>query len=359
MSKHISKKATASRRSKNVNFLQKISYQGVYDLPTTVELVRYNAQQVVEKILQPGQSMRHEISKDSISWFKITGFSDVQRISEICKEFGIHRFDIKDLFSGLKVSKIVTYDKATFVMMSGCFFGGDDRLEIEQIAFILGENYIISFQEASSPIFEDVVSAIKEGRGQLRERLADYLLYILLNETHSSFINAITKMNEKLDQTEDDLIDQQLTDKSIMYFFRDKRRDSALIRRSIMPMREEFDNLMHNGNGLIDDQNLVYFNDFDDRLRTTLEELEIMNEAINSLMDLYFNNNNLKMNDIMKRLTVISTIFIPLTFMVGVWGMNFDLMPELKWKYGYFYSWGVLVVIAVLAFIFLKKKRWL
>jgi len=357
MSKHSTKKTTPAKRIKKSSFLQNLSYLGGYDVSTTIELVRYNTQHVVSRTIQNEQHMQDEIQDGYISWFRVTGFSDVTRISNICSTFGIHRFDIKDLFSNLEVTKIVTYDKATFIMMTGCFLK-DDNLQVEQIAFILGKNYIISFQEVASPIFDDVISAIKESRFQLRENKADYLLYILLNGVHSRYIDNISQINDKVDEIEERLIEERLSDKTIMQFFRNKRKEYALLRRSITPFREEYNNLLHNANNLIDNSSLIYFNDFDDRLRTTLEELEILNESISSLMDLYFNNNNLKMNDIIKRLTIVSTIFIPLTFMVGVWGMNFKFMPELEWEYGYLFSWGILLVVALIAIFFLKKKRW-
>lgn len=169
----------------------------------------------------------------------------------------------------------------------------------------------------------------------------------------------IGKISMKLDEMEDKLIHQEDTDKNVMGFLRMRRSDYAVIRRSIMPLREEYVNLLHNSNNLILDDNIMYFNDFDDRLRTTLEELEIMHETLASLIDLYFNNNNLRMNEIIKRLTIVSTIFIPLTFMVGVWGMNFKFMPELEWEYGYVVSWLILIVIAIIAILFLKRKKWL
>ena len=358
MSKQEQKRAERRRTEKKANFLQNLSYQGPFNIPTTVELIRYNQQQLITKIIHSDQQMQDEIMSGSVSWFKVTGFSDVAYISNICKTFGIHRFDIRDLFSNLQVTKIVTYENVTFTMMTGCFIE-NGQLGTEQIAFILGKGYIISFQEAPSPIFDDVILAMKESRAQIREKGADYLLYILSNGIHSLFIDAIARINNELDDMEDRLIELELTDRSIMRFFRKKRTDYALIRRSIVPIREEFDNLLRNSNRIIDDDSIVYFNDFDDRLRTTLEELELLNESIGSLMDLYFNNNNLKMNDIIKRLTIVSTIFIPLTFMVGVWGMNFEIVPEFKWKYGYLFSWGVLISIAVIAILFLKKKKWL
>jgi len=346
-----------SQRIKRSDFLQNLTYLGSYNVPSTVELIRYNEHEVVTSLIQPDKPIADEIKQDYVSWFRVTGFSDVNRINNICKAFGIQRFDIKDLLSDLQVTKIVAYEKSTFIMASGCFVD-DHRLKVEQIAFILGKNYIVSFQEYPSTIFDDVIAAIKDSRFQLRDNKADYLLYILLSGVHSQQIDDIYQMNNELDEMEDLLIERQLTDRAIMKFFRDKRKNSALLRRSIFPLREEFSNLMHNPNGLIDNANLIYFNDIEDRLRTSLEEIEMLNDTIASLMDLYFNNNNLKMNDIIKKLTIVSTIFIPLTFMVGVWGMNFRIMPELEWKYGYIFSWGIMIIIAIIAILFLKRKRW-
>jgi len=346
------------RKRGNTHVLQNLSYQGSYDIPTKIEMVRYNARQVTNQTILPDQLLIDQIKTDSVCWFKITGFTDVDRISRICKNFGIQRFDIKDLFSNLQVTKIVTYKKATFIMLSGCFVAENEFVEAEQIGFILGENYLISFQENESPVFDGIKAAIQQSHIQLREKGADYLLYILLNCIHTGYNDVIDKVSMKLDRMEEKLINQEDGDENVMKFIRNRRVDYSLIRRSLMPLREEYVNLLHNPNRLILDENIMYFDDFDDRVRTTLDELEIMHETLASLMDLFFNNNNLKMNEIIKRLTIVSTIFIPLTFMVGVWGMNFKIMPELDWDYGYLVSWVILVIIAVIAILFLKKKKW-
>jgi len=359
MAKNVSKKSYA--RSGSTHLLQGLSYQGNYNTPTGVEMVKYNDKQIVKKVIPAEHRLIDEINdNNSVYWFKITGFSDVDRISRICNKFGIQRFDIKDLFSNLQVTKIVTYKKATFIMLSGCFLDENGCVVVEQIAFILGPNYVISFQETESPVFDDIIQAIEDSRAQIREKAADYLLYILLNCVHTEYNDVISKLSVKLDEMEDRLINQDDVEdnKDVMRFLRIRRSDYAVMRRTIMPLREEYSNLLHNSNGLILKDNIIYFDDFDDRMRTTLEELEIMHETLASLMDLHFNNNNLKMNEVIKRLTIVSTIFIPLTFMVGVWGMNFKFMPELDWEYGYFLSWGVLIAIAVIAILFLKRKGW-
>jgi len=346
-----------TRHKKSPRLFQDISYLGSYNVHTSVELIRYDKQHVSVKAVQPEQVLAKEIHEDSVSWFKIIGFSDVESIKKICKTFGIQRFDIKDLFSNISITKVVAYQKVVFIMMSCCNFEKDERMHVSQVAFIVGHNFIISLQEASSPIFDEVEEAIKESVAQIRDKDADYLLYVLLNSVHSVHIDAITRISEKTDEIEDRLIALD-SDRNIMNLIRCNRADTVLIRRSIIPLREEFKNLLRNSNKVIKDDNILYFEDFDDRMRTTVEELEIVNETIDSVMGLYFNNNNLRMNDIIKRLTIVSTIFIPLTFMVGVWGMNFKFMPELDWEYGYIVSWIILACIAGISVYFLKKKKW-
>ncbi|WP_163268240.1 magnesium/cobalt transporter CorA [Dysgonomonas sp. 216] len=347
-------------RQGNTHLLQNLSYQGSYNVATEVEMIKFNEKEILKKAISEEERLIDQIKDGYVYWFKITGFSDVDRINRICNKFGIQRFDIKDLFSNLQVTKIVTYKTVTFIMMSGCFIDENDCVVVEQIAFILGKNYVISFQETSSPIFDGIITALNNPTLQIRNKGADHLLYFLLNCVHSGYNDIIGKTSEKLDYMEDKLINQDDKEDNnyVMRFLRKRRSDYSIIRRSVMPLREEYKNLLHNSNNLILDENIIYFDDFDDRLRTTLEELEIIHETLASLMDLYFNNNNQRMNEIIKRLTIVSTIFIPLTFMVGVWGMNFKYMPELDWEYGYYVSWITLVIIALIAILFLKRKGW-
>ena len=243
--------------------------------------------------------------------------------------------------------------------MSGCFIDGLQELDLDHIAFILGDNYVISLQENATPIFTDVQEAIKNSKVQIREKGADYLLYILLNCVQSLYNDTVLKLATKIDDLEDQLIDNNTKGVDIMRFIRTRKKDYSLLKRAVTSMREEYSNLLHNDNHLIKPENKIYFNDYDDRLRTASDDLDIFHESINSLGNLYFNNNNLKMNNVITKLTVVSTIFIPLTFMVGVWGMNFEYMPELKWKYGYIVAWGIMTLIVILALLFLKKKKWL
>ena len=298
------------------------------------------------------------IDNSKVNWFRVQGISDAAEVNRICREFDLHGFDVKDLLADQRVVKIVAYDKVTFILMSSFYLESDtSNIDDMQVAFIFGENFVISFQEALVPIFEEVKQDIEENNGMIRQKSTDFLLYILLNAVNLSNINTLMKVEDKLADIEDQLI-MRKDSVDILQFMHRCRVNYMHIKRTVIALREEYSNLLHNTNKLIKEENIVYFNDFDDRMRTTLGDLASFHESLTSLLDLYYNNNNLKMNEIIKRLTIVSTIFIPLTFMVGVWGMNFKFMPEIEWEYGYFFSWIVLALVALCTYLWMRKQKW-
>ena len=357
-SKHSDKKSKIKRYNKRLNSLGNLAYPGGFNIPTSIELVQYNTKQYSAKKLTGDLKIHDHLSPEFTSWFRITGMTDVQTISAICSECGIERFDIRNLFSGQQVTKIVTYKKSNFALMSGCFIDDEGDLQTEQIAFIVGQNYVISIQESATLYFEEVFHLLKNPQSQVRLKTADFLFCVLLNNFQGILSNSVYTLIDKISETEDLLIDGSSEKLNIMDQVRRGRANYLTMRRIVAPLREELVNILHNPNGLILAENIMYFNDFDDKLRAVISDLEIYNETFRSVLDIYYSNNNQRMNDIIKRLTIVSTIFIPLTFIVGVWGMNFRFMPELNWKYGYFLAWGIIFLITLILVWLLKKKKW-
>lgn len=358
MSKRNSNTIPGSRKVGNPHFLESLAYEGSFKIPTSIELIQYNIKQFSSKQLSPTEDLRTKIDKDMVNWFKITGISDAQTIYNICKSFGIQRFDVKDLLSYNQVTKVIVYEEVTFILMSRCALQNSYQPHLHQVAFIMGENFIISFQETPDPIFDNIKEAIKDAKVGIRGKSADFLLYLLLNDVHSTYNESLINITDAINEMEDKLIDDNTKGINVMKFIQARKKEYSLLKRSVAAMREEYINLLHNTNRLIKSNNMVYFNDFDDRLRTSLDDLEMFHISINSLSDLYFNNNNLRMNNVIKKLTIVSTIFIPLTFIVGVWGMNFEYMPELRWVHGYLFAWVVMIFIVAVALFFLKRKKW-
>lgn len=348
----------AKRRNRLVNsLLDERMHEASKNKNTSVELIQYDKDGVSHNVLASHADIRKEIDTNKVNWFKVTGIADVEYVRAVCKNFGLHSFDVRDLLTEPHIVKVVLYDDVTFALVSGYHHNADGELEDEQMAFILGDNFVISFKETNLPVFKDVEKLIVENNLTLRRKGADFLLYTLLSAVNTMNNEMILKSEDQLFQIEDQLIMQNETI-DVLHFLHSKRITHMQLKRFISSFREEYNNFYNNDNKLVKDENLVYFENLDDKLRTTSNNLDNFQESLLSLLDLYYNNNNLKMNEIMKRLTVVSTIFIPLTFLVGVWGMNFKIMPELEWEYGYLVAWGIFLAVVITTSIFLRKKRW-
>lgn len=354
MSKSISK-----RKSKlaHRNYLSKPTYFGDRDIPMSVELIQFDETQTGKKTLPVEFSINDQIDKTKVNWFKVKGISDVAQINRIYRELGLHSFDVKDLLADQQVVKAVTYDSISYILTPVFYIDEEDDIDDMQIAFILGKNFIISLQEEDIPILNEIEKSIEDNNILIRQKSVDFLLYIMMSTINTININTVMSLEDQLADTEEDLI-QRKTSVDILQFLHNSRVHYTRIKRAVISLREEYVNLLHNTNKLIKDENMVYFNDFDDRMRVTLGDLASLYESLSSLLDLYYNNNNLKLNEIIKRLTIVSTMFIPLTFMVGVWGMNFKFMPETEWTHGYIFAWIILALIALFTFIWMKKQKW-
>lgn len=354
MKKRQRKKKSSNR---NLRVLGNLEYFGEEDIPTTVELIQYNASECSKKSLAPNDDLRKYLKQDAVSWFKVTGISDTESINQICKNFGLHGFDVRELLSDAKIVKYVLYEDVSFILTSGYYIKEDNETEDMQIAFIMGKNFIISFKESPIPVFKDVEKAIFENNITLRQKSADFLLYILLNTVNNFNNDFIIHAEDSLWEIEDQLILRQ-EDNDILHQLRNQRKAHLQLKRFILSQREEYENLLENTNGMIREENILYFENLDDKYRTTSNYVENYEETVKSLLDLYYNNNAMRMNEIMKRLTLVATIFIPLTFLVGVWGMNFTNMPEINWEYGYGVAWLVFIITALVIIWLMKKKRW-
>ena len=353
-------KRIRSKLSDRNYILTKPAYFGDKNIQTAIELIQYDTNHLTVKdvSLPVNSPMKSLIDSNKVNWIRVTGISDAALVNKICLECGLHGFDVKDLLSDQEVVKVVTYDKVTFILMSS-FYLEDNSLNIDdmQVGFILGENFVVSFQEALIPVFDDVKKEIDDNNILIRQKGADFLLYILLNIINLANINAVMAVEDRLAEIEDRLIAGKDSGDTLQ-FLHVCRVNYTHIKRSVVSLREEFSNLLRNSNKLIKDENIVYFDDFDDRMRITLGDLGSFYESLSSLSDMYYNNNNMQMNQIIKRLTIVSTIFIPLTFLVGVWGMNFEFMPELDWRYGYLAAWIILGLIGLFTYLWMRKQKW-
>lgn len=344
---------------------EKLVYTGDSQAPTRLHLCAYNSTGVQEMTETDFGPVANAMTNERINWLQVHGMKNTELIREICTHFEIDFLILQDILNADHPTKIEEHDKYTVLILK-LFHRKEpasdevedlNQLEQEQLCIIQGANFVLSFMENETDFFNDVVIALQHDVLKIRSRQTDYLLSVLLNSVMGNYISLVSAIDDDLEDLEEELL--SITDKKDIGFqIQVLRRQYMLIKKAVLPLKEQYVQLLRGENPLMHKANRAYFNDVNDHLQFVLQTLDICRETLSSLVDLYISNNDLRMNDIMKRLTVVATIFIPLTFLAGVWGMNFKYMPELDWRYGYLYAWLLMLTTGVAICLYFRKKKW-
>lgn len=293
-----------------------------------------------------------------VTWINIDGLHDENSIEEICTYLDIHKLSMEDILSVGQRPKLEEYqDYVQAVIKILSIDSADEIIEYEQLSFILKGNILVTFQEKTGDVFDGVRNRIREGKGNVRKRGADYLLYALLDLVVDHYFIVLDNFGEKLEDLETELLNNP--DKTILSKLHRLRRETLLLRRTVYPLREMIGRFEKLEEPLISNSIKIFIRDLYDHTVKVIENIEVLRDMTSGLLDLYMNTTSNKMNEIMKVLTIMTSIFIPLTFIAGVYGMNFTNMPELQHKYGYFMILGVMIVVVLGMLYFLKRKKWL
>ena len=293
-----------------------------------------------------------------VAWINIDGLHDEKSIEEICTYLNIHKLSMEDILSVGQRPKMEEYqDYIQAVLKILTLDSTDETIEYEQLSFILKGNILVTFQEKTGDVFDSVRNRIKEGKGNVRKRGADYLLYALLDLVVDHYFIVLENFGEKLEDLETELLNNP--DKTTLNKLHRLRRETLLLRRTVYPLREMISRFEKLEEPLISNNIKVFIRDLYDHTIKVIENIEVLRDMTSGLLDLYMNTTSNKMNEIMKVLTILTSIFIPLTFISGVYGMNFVNMPELEFKYGYFAVLGLMVLVLIAMLIYLKRKKWL
>lgn len=281
--------------------------------------------------------------------------SDIEALG---KHYELHPLVLEDIVNIAQRPKIDEYQNYLFVVLKMLYYDGNQNIVSEQVSFILGENYVISFQEAEGDVFDSVRTRIRQGKGRVRQMKSDYLLYVLIDAIVDHYFSVIEILGDKIEDFETAIFSGDVNDDTSKKI-QDLKREILRVRRAIFPLREVISRIEKNDNQLIDKKTLTYYRDIYDHLIQVSENIDIYREMIWSLMDMYMTSISNRMNEVMKVLTIMASIFIPLTFIAGIYGMNFEYIPEIKYKYGYFAIWGVMIFIFLGMLYYFKKKKWL
>ncbi|WP_142783263.1 magnesium/cobalt transporter CorA [Changchengzhania lutea] len=323
-----------------------------------IEAFDFNKEQCIVKQLSSIEEGFEFKLSNSITWLNINGLNHVDQIEKIGEHYELHPLVLEDIVNISQRPKIDDYDDYMFVVLKMLYYNDDDEMVSEQVSFILGENYVLSFQEADGDVFDEVRERIKQAKGRVRSMNADYLLYVLIDAVVDHYFVIIETLGNKIEDFETEIFSGNVDD-DISKHIQDLKREILKVRRSIFPLREVINRIEKNDSALIHKKTITYYRDIYDHLIQVSENIDIYREMIWSLMDMYMTTISNKMNEVMKVLTIMASIFIPLTFIAGIYGMNFEYIPELSYRYSYFILWGVMIVLFISMLIYFKRKKWL
>lgn len=341
---------------KNNLLNETFSYNGEVTTPTSIQLISYSSKGINTKTLDNWDE-EHVFSSNETYWIRVDGLSEVSVIEKIAKHVELDFLLTQDILNVNHPSKIEEYETFVLAVLKYFELDQDNNYIPLQISIVLGSNYIITFCERTPPFLDEVMAAINDDVLHLRKRGSDYLMSVIIHSIIGNYTAALMELNDSLEDLEDQLLTVN-TPRNMGVTIQSKRRDYIKFKKAILPLKDQYARLLRTNNRIISLKNKAFFNDVNDHLQFVLQNIEMGRELLTTLVDLYMSNNDLKMNDIMKRLTIVSTIFIPLTFLVGVWGMNFIEMPELKWEFGYLMAWAIMFIVGLIIFFYFKIKKW-
>jgi magnesium transporter len=292
-----------------------------------------------------------------ITWVNVCGLHDTELIKQIGEKFSIHPLVLEDILNTETRPKIEVTDKYVFIAMKMLTYNNNEsEIVTEQVSFILGDTFVFSFLEKSDNIFNPIKERITNNYGRVRKQQSDYLFYALMDVVVDQYFLVLEQIEHNIELLDDEVItsaDQSQIEK--IYILKNKL---LMTRRSIWPLREIFTRLIREESALINKKIMPYLRDLLDHTIQVTETIELQREITNGIMETHLSMMSFKMNEVMKVLTIIATIFIPLTFIVGIYGMNFPNMPEMKWPWAYFAVWGVMISVVLVMLLYFRRKNW-
>jgi magnesium transporter len=290
------------------------------------------------------------------SWIDIEGLHDVELLNKFGAHFGLHPLVLEDILNTHQRPKLEEYENYLYVVLRMLAARDGDVLHSEQVSIIIGRGFVATFQEIPGDVFDPVRKRIEQGGGRSRRMGSDYLAYALMDAIVDNYFALLEKTAERIERVEQGIGDKPRPED--LAKIHELRREMVYLRRNVWPLREVVAALQRTESDLVHDETRVYYRDLHDHVAHVIESLENFRDVLASLQDLYVSGIGVRTNEVIRVLTIISTIFVPLTFLAGVYGMNFDVLPELRWPHGYLYFWIVSVIVVISLIVFLRRRGW-
>jgi magnesium transporter len=320
-----------------------------------LELISYNRESYDKYESVNPEELIANIRPDRVNWINLDGLHNLEILEKLQSHFGLHALLIEDILTDQR-PKSEEFEKYLFFTLKMLYRIDDSCIDYEQISFILGPDILLSFQEKEGDLFDGFRERIRLDQGKVRKKQSDYLLYRLIDIIVDNYYNVLDRIGDLIEETEDEAYENPSY--KTFHKIQSLKKELIFLRKALYPLREALGKIIKGESEFINDDTLPYFSDVYDHVAHLIDSLDTYKDLTSSLLDIHINAMNTRMNEVMKVLTVISTIFMPLTFIVGVYGMNFKYFPELSWKWGYFAVWGVMLAIVVGMLAFFRRKRW-
>jgi magnesium transporter len=323
-----------------------------------ISIIDYSIDKFEEKEVKNIEESFHFKIKPTTTWINIDGLHEIEVIEKIGNHFEIHPLVLEDILNTDQRPKMEYFEKYIFFVLK-MLYVDEKKQEIhsEQVSLVLGENYVISFQEGIGDVFDSVRERIRSGKTRIRKRDSDYLAYSLLDAIVDGYFGILEKIGERIEDMEEDLVSNP--NPKILQEIYNLKREMIYIRKSVWPLREVINNLLREESKIITESTHIYLRDLYDHTIQVIDTVETFRDLISGMVDMYMSSVSNKMNEVMKVLTIFAAIFIPLTFIAGVYGMNFHFMPELTLHWGYFGILTLMLFVSIIMLIFFKRKKWL
>ena len=328
------------------------------DRPLQIDIVRYSTEKIVETTTTDIDDCLLENKSKDVIWMNINGLNHVEGIKKLGEYYGISSLILEDLVNPAQRPKLVEMDRYIHLNMKILKYDTSLNLNLENLSFVLFDKMLITFMETDLSQMQAVKDRLKAGKGRIRSLGPDYLTFALIDNVVDHYFYLTEALTEKIEIIEDKIFKAENSDQ-IPNEIQLLKKEVLRIRKAINPLNEMTNRLSRVDTDLIETRIHDYFKDLHDHVVQVLESIDISREMIWSLMDMYMNFLSTKMNEVMKVLTIISTIFIPLSFIAGVYGMNFEYMPELAIHHAYFVILGLMLLVIMLMLFFFRKKKWI
>ncbi len=325
---------------------------------TQITIVDYDEQQVQIREITSWAECPVLAEKPGVTWIDVSGISHVGNLEKLGQCFKLHPLVLEDILNVDQRPKIEDYEDYLYIVIKTISSQPEvDEIVAEQISLVLGANFVLSFHEGEEDLFKPVRDRILSAKGRIRKAGADYLAYSLMDLIVDNYFVALEQFGDQVEFMEDEVVRQPVP--ATLQTVHHLKNHMIVLRRSLWPLREVIARLERRESPLIHDATAVYFKDVYDHTIIAIDTVETYRDILSGLLDIYLSSVSNRLNEVMKVLTIIATIFMPLTFLAGLYGMNFKHMPELEWHYGYFAVVVFMVLLAGCMVLYFKKRKWI